>query len=239
VTVVPVDDDGLHISAVTRQFGRLYALRGVDLSIRPGETLGVFGNNGAGKSTLLQITASLLSPSSGNVTFRGKDIFKTTADYRRVVGFVSHQSFLYNDLTAWENLQFYGRLYQVPDLPARIDTMLDRVGLANRAHEPVRTFSRGMHQRVSVARAFLHDPTLILLDEPWSGLDQKSGNVLSGLLEELRGRDRMIMLTTHDLDRGLQMATKTVILERGKIVYSGDGSVDRDTFNTLYHEHAH
>ena len=236
-TAAPDPNGGLCIEHLALQFGRFYALRDVSLTIRPGQTLTIFGNNGAGKTTLLWTTAGLLTPSAGRVTFQGADVFADSVPYRRAVGFLSHQSFLYNDLTATENLAFFGRLYDVPDLPARIGTMLDRVGLSRRSQEPIRSFSRGMHQRLALARAFLHDPQIVLLDEPWSGLDQRSADMLSDLLREFQGRDRAAILTTHDLDRGLALATHIAILERGSVVYEGEGSQDPQKFRDLYNSH--
>jgi len=236
-TGAPDPNGGLCIEHLDRQFGRFYALRDVTLTIRPGQTLTIFGNNGAGKTTLLRTTAGLLAPSGGRVTFQGKDVFADNAPYRRAVGLLSHESFLYNDLTATENLAFFGRLYDVPDLPARIGEMLDRVGLSRRSQEPIRSFSRGMHQRLALARAFLHDPQIALLDEPWSGLDQRSAAMLSDLLREFQGRDRAAILTTHDLERGLALATHVAILERGSVVYEAEGSQDPAHFRELYQSH--
>ena len=216
LTVIPwaVETRGL-----TKAFGRQWALRGIDLRVRPGETVALFGPNGAGKTTLLRIIAGLTRATSGEVRLEGLDPREEPVEARRRIGMISHQTFLYDDLTAEENLRFYGRMYDVPNLDERIEFVLDLLGVAHRRHDRVRTLSRGLQQRVSIARAVLHDPSILLLDEPDTGLDQYAAEVLSNLLHSLRQGQRTVILTTHNLERGLEMSQRAIILVQGKIVY--------------------
>jgi heme exporter protein A len=193
------------------------------------------GPNGAGKTTLLRILATLARPSSGTVHVAGLDLVRAGIDVRRRVGFLSHRTLLYDDLTAEQNLGFYARMYDLEDAPARIDELLRRVGLAARRHDLVRTFSRGMQQRLAVARAVLHRPELLLLDEPYTGLDPVAGQVLTALLAELAGDGRTILLTTHDLARGLQVGQRLVVLAHGGVVHDVPrASVDLACFPDEY-----
>ena len=161
----------IEVSQLTKSFGPRHALAGVDLHVAPGECVVLCGPNGAGKTTLLRILATLARPTSGDVRIAGLDPAKAGADVRRQIGFLSHRTLLYDDLTAEQNLAFYARMYAIPDAQARIDDLLERVGLTARRHDLVRTYSRGMQQRLAVARAVLHRPALVLLDEPYTGLD--------------------------------------------------------------------
>jgi heme exporter protein A len=200
-----------------KAFGRSLVLRDVTLSVRAGETVALFGPNGAGKSTLLRLCATLMAPTAGSL-----ELFGTAArggTVRRRIGLVAHQSFLYPDLTARENLVFYARLHGLRDGEVLADAWLARTALAEVTDRPVRLFSRGMEQRLALARALLHDPELILLDEPWSGLDAAAADWLGSLLAELRGRGRTIIASTHDFERGLGVADRAVILHRGRLAW--------------------
>jgi len=210
---------------LTKRFGRLTALRPLDLRVSSGEVLAVFGRNGAGKTTFLHLAASLTRPTAGEVLYEGRP----AAEHRRHVGLLSHASFLYSDLTARENLEFYARLYGVE---VSVDDVLAEANLAARANAPVRTLSRGMHQRLAVARALLHRPKLLLLDEPYTGLDAVSAEKLSMRLRTFGGPafaggfgeaspERAVILTTHDLERGLEVATRVAILDSGRLAYDG------------------
>jgi heme exporter protein A len=175
----------IELHKLTKAFGSKVALRGVDLRVAAGESLVIFGPNGAGKSTLIRILSSLSRPSGGMVRIGGYDLATHAEGIRRYLGVVSHAPLLYDSLTAEENLRFFGRLYGVANLEARIGDMLSQVGLTHRRGDLVRTFSRGMVQRLAIARALLHDPQLLLLDEPDTGLDPQAAEMLHGLLTRL------------------------------------------------------
>ncbi len=209
----------LEVRGLTKTFGRRWALRGVDLKVREGTFLSIFGPNGAGKSTLIRILATLSKPTAGEILFGGLDLKDDPVAVRRHLGVVTHQILLYGDLTAYENLRFYGRLYEVPKAEARIEEMASLVGLQERLHDRVRSLSRGMQQRLSIARALLHDPRFLLLDEPETGLDQASLEMLSQVLRHSAQGQRTIIMTTHNLPRGLELGDEVAILAEGRIVY--------------------
>jgi heme exporter protein A len=223
-------------TSLTKQFGPFKALKGIDLNIRPGEFVTIVGPNGAGKTTLLRILATLSRPTGGRVSIAGHDLPKGSGDARRHIGLLSHQPLLYGDLSAEENLRFFGRLYNVPNLEKRIITLLDEVNLLDRRNDRARTFSRGMQQRLAIARALMHDPDVVLLDEPFTGLDPDGADRLEELLRGLNNGSRTVVMTIHDLDRGWAMCSRAIVLARGKIVYEADTkSVDQATFRAEYH----
>jgi heme exporter protein A len=205
---------------LVKRFGLKTVLRGVDFHVAQGEFVALLGPNGAGKTTFLRILASLSRPSLGVVTVAGFALPAQSAAVRRRLGVVSHLPLLYEDLTAQENLQFYGRMYDISNLSARIDAVLDMVGLAARRNDLVRTFSRGMQQRLAIGRAVLHDPEVILFDEPYTGLDQDASEMLDGVLKEVAARGRTVVMTSHDLARAEDLATRFDILSRGVIAAS-------------------
>jgi heme exporter protein A len=217
----------LSARGLVKRYGHQRALRKLDLDIQPGEFVTVFGPNGAGKTTLLRLFAGLARPSGGSLNFEGRPLAGELQRLRGRLGHVSHASMLYSSLSARENLLFAGRLQGVEQLHSRIDELLRTMELQERADDPVRTLSRGLLQRVSVARALLHDPDVILLDEPFSGLDPHASRVLRTLLEAVRNRDRTVLLVTHDLARGLELADRVLILDRGRLVH--DASVEEGT----------
>lgn len=206
-----------------KAYGLKPALRGVDFRVEAGEFVAVLGPNGAGKTTLLRILASLARPTTGRVRMAGCDVPRQAARVRRLLGFVSHQPLLYGDLTAEENLRFYGRLYDVRRVAERVDEVLERVGLSARRRELVREFSRGMQQRLAIARAILHDPEVMLLDEPYTGLDQEAAEMLDELLRDAAARGRTVVMTSHDLDRATKLAARVDILAKGVIAQSLEG----------------
>lgn len=225
----------VHLEGVTKRFGAMTALRGVDLELERGRCLGIFGPNGAGKTTLLRILATLLRPSAGTVCIAGHDAVREAEKVRPLLGVLSHHTFLYSHLTACENLQFYGRMFGIQKLSERITEVLQVVGLETYAHQLVRTYSRGMQQRLAIARTILHYPVLLLLDEPYSGLDQHAVGCLQKLLLQLRSESCTIIMSTHDLHRGLDLCDEIAIQSRGKIVYSGSSSgIDAQGLEQLY-----
>lgn len=195
------------------------ALRGIDLDIRPGEFVTIAGPNGAGKTTLLRILATLSRPTGGQVSIAGHALPRGADDARRQIGLLSHQPLLYGDLTAEENLQFFGRMYDVPDLHRRAQERLDEVGLLERRGDRTRTFSRGMQQRLAIARALLHDPSVVLLDEPFTGLDPEASDRLEALLRQINDGRRTVVMTIHDLERGWALCDRALVIARGKLVY--------------------
>jgi heme exporter protein A len=192
-------------------------LCGIDLAITPGESVAVLGANGAGKSTLLKILATLTGPSSGEVRLFGTPLRNAPASLRAKLGLISHQSLLYRDLTARENLEFFGKLYGVKEPAIRAIELLQRVGLAERADDVVKTFSRGMTQRVAIMRALVHRPQLLLADEPFAGLDVASAAAVEDLFDQLRAAGRTVLLVDHDIDRSLRICQRVVVLRGGRV----------------------
>ena len=229
----------VRLEGVTKRFAHVWALRGIDLELRRGRCLGIFGANGAGKTTLLNILATLTRPSSGQVTIAGYDAVRQADKIRPRLGVLGHRTYLYGDLTAQENLQFYGRLFGVPDALRRGRELLRSVDLEADSTQRVRTFSRGMQQRLAIARVLLHDPELLLLDEPYTGLDQHAAARLQQVLDGLQAAGRTIVLSTHDLARGLAVCDEVLIQNRGKIAYYHEAAADLDIsgFEQLYAAH--
>jgi len=228
----------IHVKGLVKSFGPTMALRGVNLSVPEGQFLTVVGPNGAGKTTMLRILATLSRPTQGVVQIGGRELPQGAAEVRRHIGLVSHQTLLYGDLSAEENLRFYGRMYDVPDLDARVTQVLEQVGLAHRRRDPVRTFSRGMQQRLAIARAVLHRPSLMLLDEPYTGLDQDAAARLETVMSTVGTEGRTVVMTTHDLERGLAVADRVVILVKGRVAFEANRSeLDTAAFKEAYRQH--
>ncbi len=221
----------LRVSGVTHRFGPVTALWDVDLDVRRGDFVAIFGPNGAGKTTLLKVVASLIQPSEGSVEFPGDE------GGRELVGYVSHQSLLYNEMSGLENLEFYGRLYGLGDPLGLARAMLERMGLTEAGDLLVRGYSRGMKQRLTLARALLHEPRLLLLDEPYTGLDQHGSRLLTEVLRSLRRDGRTVLLITHNLGEGLELSTRVVIQHRGEVVFQARrDEVDRESLERIYFE---
>ena len=227
---------GLEAVDLVRNFGGLRAVDGVSFQLQPGELLTVFGPNGAGKTTLLRMLAGVMRPNSGHVRVAGAPADVASRDWRHRVGIVSHQSLLYGPLTITENLLFYGRLFGLADLKTRIPERLASMGLSDRARTPVRELSRGLKQRVALARALLHDPEVVLLDEPYTGLDPHASAVLREHLASLKDGRRMVVLVTHNLIQGLELADRVAIQVHGRFSSVTDSaSLDLAGFEALYH----
>lgn len=212
------------IARLTKRFERRGVLRSIDLELFEGECVVLLGANGAGKTTLLRILATLSRPTSGSVTIAGHATQKSAQVVRGQVGMVAHQTYLYDDLTASENLQFFARMYSVTDERSRIDEVLFMVGLISRRDDRVRTFSRGMQQRLAIGRAILHRPSLLLLDEPDSGLDREGARVLERILGYHTASGGTVLMTTHDLRFGLAVGHRVLLLESGKLVLDAPAS---------------
>ena len=202
---------------LTREFGGQRVVDGVELRLEAGECLALFGPNGAGKTTLLRMLAGLLTPTSGSVSVGGVAL-RSAPEARAAVGLISHQSMLYAPLTARENVEFAARLYGVRAPRDAARAALERMRIADRADTPVRALSRGLQQRVSIARAIVHDPRLVLLDEPYTGLDEAGAAALTAALGSLASRGAALVLVTHNLGEGLALATQAAIMRAGRLV---------------------
>jgi heme exporter protein A len=231
-TVTPI----VEVAELTRAFGPRKAVAGVTFSLAPGDCLAVFGPNGAGKTTLLRLLAGLLKPSSGSARLAGIPLPGGTLARSRV-GLISHHTMLYEALSARENVSFAARLYGIRDPRTRVDDALSRMGMLDRADAPVRLLSRGMQQRVSIARAMVHSPQVVLADEPYSGLDESGARALSVLLKELRSAGTAIIIVTHNLAEGLSLATHAAVMQRGKFVrYDASDRINPASYAATYRE---
>ena len=210
----------IRVHKLVKRFGSKTVLRGLDFEVPRGEFVAILGPNGAGKTTFLRILASLSRPTLGLVQVAGHSLPDQAEAVRARLGVVTHLPLLYGDLTAEENLRFYGHMYSVKELNPRIDEVLEVVGLAERRHDLVRTFSRGMQQRLAIGRAILHDPEVMLFDEPHTGLDQDACDMLDELLQRVTGRGRTVVITSHDLVRVESLAPRFDVLSRGVIAAS-------------------
>lgn len=208
------------VKKLVKRFGLKTILRGVDFEVQPGEFVALLGPNGAGKTTFLRILASLSRPSLGEVNIAGFKLPEESAQVRARLGVVSHLPLLYGDLTAEENLRFYARMYGLAKYESRITEVLEMTGLENRRRDLVRTYSRGMQQRLAIGRAVLHDPEIMLFDEPYTGLDQDASSMLDVVLKTVAAQGRTVVMTSHDLVRAGELATRFDILSRGVIATS-------------------
>ncbi|MGD8752652.1 MAG: heme ABC exporter ATP-binding protein CcmA [Anaerolineales bacterium] len=215
----------IEVRKLVKRFGLKTVLRGMEFHVEEGEFVALLGPNGAGKTTFLRILASLSRPTLGDVRIGGFRLPNQAAAVRRRLGVVSHQPLLYGDLTAEENLRFYGLMYSLPNLEKRVIEVLEQVGLAPRRRDLVRTFSRGMQQRLAIGRAVLHDPDVMLFDEPHTGLDQDASAMLDSVLQEVAAQGRTVVMTSHDLARSADLASRYDVLSRGTIA----ASAHRDT----------
>ena len=210
----------IEVKKLVKRFGMKAVLRGVDFHVERGEFVALLGPNGAGKTTFLRILSSLARPSLGEVKVAGYQLPHQAAQVRARLGGVSHMPLLYGDLTAEENLEFYARMYGITDHHQRITEVLKMVGLEPRRKDLVRTFSRGMAQRLAIGRAVLHDPEVMLFDEPYTGLDQDASSMLDEVLKSVAAQGRTVVMTSHDLARAEDLATRFDILTRGVIAAS-------------------
>ena len=228
------DNPILSLEGVSKVFGRRRAVDSITLDVPRGAFVSVFGPNGAGKTTLLRILSTLSRPTRGTVRLAGIDVVANPDKARAHIGLISHQSMLYGDLTAQENLMLSARLYGIVDASARIDEMLEAVELSHRRLDVTRTFSRGMTQRLAIARAFLHDPDIVFLDEPYSGLDPHAVEIFDDLIERMR-ENRTFVMVSHDLSKGFASCTHALVMARGRnVAYARRDEIDYAAFEDLY-----
>jgi heme exporter protein A len=233
--VEPTNNEfALEVRELSRTFGARKALDKVTFDLPRGAFLSIFGPNGAGKTTMLKVLSTLTAPSKGKARIMGLDVVEDAVELRERIGFISHNPLLYPDLTAEENLEFFADLYCIDDPKARVRELLTAVELDHRRLDAVRTFSRGMVQRLSIARSLLHKPDVIFLDEPYSGLDPHAMDILDSLIAQIRDEHTFVMIS-HDLQKGLELCSHALILARGKIVlFDEREAIDPDAFAATY-----
>ncbi len=218
---------------VTKYFGDFPALRRIDLEVKPGCVLALLGRNGAGKTTFLRMLAGLTSPTDGEISL--PSVGADFVSVRRHIGVVGHGQWIYDDLSAEENLRFFASLYEVDNIERKLAEWLEKVGLKRFRHSRVSEFSRGMRQRLAIARAFLHEPLLLLLDEPWTALDDRAMHLLSSLVAEARNTGRTVVICSHQLQEALELADEIALLDRGRIGFRGPNDDDlRNAPDSLY-----
>jgi heme exporter protein A len=234
---LPSPNHILYVKALKKTFGFVQALRGIDLELFNGEFLTIFGPNGAGKTTLIKILSSLARPTSGTAFVAGFDIGESVPAMRSQIGMISHASYLYDNLSALENLVFYGKMHRLENPEERAAQVIDEMGLKARMHDPVGVFSRGMTQRLSIARAIINNPAILFLDEPYTGLDQHASENLKERLLALKDEKRSIVMITHDIPRGLEMCDRVAIMAEGKKAFMGHiDEVDKNNFEDFYYQ---
>jgi heme exporter protein A len=226
----------LQVEGLTRTFGARKALDGVTFDLPQGAFLSIFGPNGAGKTTLVKVLTTLTAPSKGVARVAGLHVVEDAVPLREQIGLISHNPLLYPDLSAEENLLFFSDMYGVPNAAARVRELLESVELDHRRLDLVRTFSRGMLQRLSIARALLHRPKVLFLDEPYSGLDPHAMDILDSLIAQIRAQHTFVMIS-HDLDKGLELCSHALILAKGRVVmFEPRENLDRHEFANAYRQ---
>ena len=226
----------IQIRGLSKAFGRTPVLRKLDLDVPWGEVLTILGPNGSGKTTLVKLLATLTRPDEGVVRVAGLDLPRLSLGVRRLIGVVTHDPMLYDELSGYENLRFFGRMFGLDHLDERIASVSERMGVTSRLQQRVGTLSHGMRKRFTIARALLHDPPVLLMDEPESGLDQEALTMLDAIIRVPTGSPRTVLMTTHNLDRGLALGHRLAILAHGRIAYlestvsSADAASIRDAY---------
>lgn len=220
VNILPMDPI-ISASGIRKSFGDRVALKSIDLEVKRGQSVVILGPNGAGKTTFLKVLSTVITPTKGTVIINGIDIKKKPAEVRRMIGVISHESYLYDELTARENLGFFGRMYGLgkDELEERTDELLANVDLLKRGDDRVGSFSRGMKQRLSIARTLMHKPSILLMDEPYTGLDQKAAETFESVMDCLDTGKVTKIMVSHNVERGLQLSDRAIIMDSGKIVH--------------------
>lgn len=228
-------DYAVKVEGLTKFYGPLRVLRGLNLELKKGDFLVIFGANGSGKSTFIRILSTLSRPTSGRVFIDGLDLEKQAQQIRERIGVLSHNSLLYDELSVYENLVFYGRMFHVPNLAKKIDEIIVQVGMESRLRQRVGTLSHGMQKRVSIARALLHDPSLLLFDEPESGLDFNALQALMEIIKGPSGMKRSAIIITHNIEMGFEWASHVAVLAKGKIQFiKHKNEISKDSFLNTY-----
>jgi heme exporter protein A len=208
----------IEIKKLTKQADNKLILRGVNLSIKKGETVAILGPNGAGKSTLLKVLATLIKPTSGSILVNNMDLKKNHIEIKKLMGYLPHSSLLYDHYTPLENIMFFGNIYGVKNVEQRAIALVKEVGLSFFLNEPVKNFSRGMIQRIAIARAIVHEPDILLLDEPHTGLDQGAITILNNVILSMKAKGTTTLMVTHDFKQAAEICDRIIIVKNGKIV---------------------
>ena len=228
-------EDYITLSGLTKSYGYIRVLGEINLRISRGEFVTLLGPNGAGKTTLIKILSTLIKPSSGEAQISGYDLKKDVSKIRSITGLLSHENFIYNDLTVYENLLFFAEIFDVDDKADSTEKIIQRLDIVSKRDELVRNLSSGMKQRVSIARALIHDPVILLLDEPFVGLDIDGVSILIDILKEAKEKEKTVILSTHNMQNGNFLADRAVILREGELIYNKSRSeTDMDEFESDY-----
>lgn len=214
-------DDIISVKGLSKSFGNHQVLKNINFPVRKGSTVAIYGPNGAGKTTLFKILSTLWAPTKGSVTINNFDIITESSKVRKSIGVLSHETFLYNDLTAEENLRFYGQMYGIDSelLDSRIDELLEKTDITYRATDRINDFSRGMKQRLSIARALIHEPEILFLDEPYTGLDHNAVNIFDNILNDLDSQNTTKLIVSHNIEQSFELCDRAIILNNGEIVF--------------------
>ncbi|WP_292484774.1 ABC transporter ATP-binding protein [Methanohalobium sp.] len=214
-------DDVISVKNLSKSIGNHQVLKNICFSVKKGSTVAIYGPNGAGKTTLFKILSTLWTPTEGSVAINKFDVSTDSSNIRKSIGILSHETFLYNDLTAEENLCFYGQMYGIDNdiLDKRIEYFLEKTGITYRATDRVSELSRGMKQRLSIARTLIHEPQVLFLDEPYTGLDQNAVNVFENILKELDSKKTTKLIVSHNIEQSFKLCDRAIILDKGKIVF--------------------
>ena len=229
----------IEVKGLCKAFGRTPVLRDLDLEVPWGEVLTILGPNGSGKTTLIKILATLTRPDSGTVRVGGLEVTRRGQRVRRLIGVVTHDTLLYDDLTGYENLKFFARMFGLDRIDERVFDVVERMGVSSRLHQRVGTLSHGLKKRFTIARALLHDPAILLMDEPESGLDQEALALMEDIITDKTIPHRTVIMTTHNLERGLALGQRMAILSKGRIAYQESlEAVGAATLREAYFRHA-
>lgn len=224
----------IEISGLRKNYSYITAINDINAKFNKGEFITLFGPNGAGKTTLLKILSTLLKPTAGSVTVGGYDLSKNRNDIRKIIGFLSHENMLYENLSAIENLKFVSVFYNIQNVEDHCKELLQSIGLYKRKDDLVKTFSSGMKQRLAIARALINSPQILFLDEPYNGLDQEGIQSFTDSLKELKNLGHSILLTTHNIDEGLELSDRLLILNKGKLVFDQQNNYRKEEFREIY-----